>query len=132
MTTTARTAPKLSHRGEVMPPSPIRKLMPLANDARKRGVQVLHLNIGQPDLETPEPNAAVWTKIGSRLAAGAPEPAGAVRVPGRWSLGWNIPAPRLAGAAALAVLLVASGVYIGGRRGGDKAPRGLGDRFAIF
>jgi len=38
-----------------MPASPIRKLMPLANDAKERGVQVLHLNIGQPDLETPEP-----------------------------------------------------------------------------
>ncbi len=38
-----------------MPPSPIRKLMPLADEARKRGVKVLHLNIGQPDLPTPEP-----------------------------------------------------------------------------
>jgi aspartate aminotransferase len=38
-----------------MPASPIRKLMPLATEARKRGVNVLHLNIGQPDLETPEP-----------------------------------------------------------------------------
>ena len=38
-----------------MPASPIRKLMPLANDAKRRGVTVLHLNIGQPDLETPEP-----------------------------------------------------------------------------
>ena len=36
-----------------MPASPIRKLMPLADAARKRGVRVLHLNIGQPDLETP-------------------------------------------------------------------------------
>ncbi len=53
--TTIRVTPKISHRGEVMPPSPIRKLMPLANDAKARGVTVLHLNIGQPDLETPEP-----------------------------------------------------------------------------
>jgi aspartate aminotransferase len=36
-----------------MPPSPIRKLMPFAVAAKKRGVQVLHLNIGQPDLPTP-------------------------------------------------------------------------------
>jgi len=53
MSTTA--APKISARGTAMPASPIRKLMPLANDAKRRGVTVLHLNIGQPDLETPEP-----------------------------------------------------------------------------
>jgi aspartate aminotransferase len=47
--------PKISVRGKAMPPSPIRKLMPLAVEAKKRGVRVLHLNIGQPDLETPEP-----------------------------------------------------------------------------
>jgi len=55
MSTTTPVTPKLSHRGEVMPPSPIRKLMPLAVEAKRRGVKVLHLNIGQPDLETPEP-----------------------------------------------------------------------------
>ena len=48
------TAPKISVRGLDMPASPIRKLMPLADEAKKRGVKVLHLNIGQPDLETPE------------------------------------------------------------------------------
>lgn len=37
-----------------MPASPIRKLVPLANEAKKRGVKVYHLNIGQPDLPTPE------------------------------------------------------------------------------
>jgi len=47
--------PSLSQRGRVMPASPIRKLMPLADQARQRGVHVYHLNIGQPDLETPEP-----------------------------------------------------------------------------
>jgi aspartate aminotransferase len=36
-----------------MPASPIRKLMPLADEAKRRGVKVYHLNIGQPDLETP-------------------------------------------------------------------------------
>ncbi|MGE5347328.1 MAG: pyridoxal phosphate-dependent aminotransferase [Acidithiobacillales bacterium] len=55
MPTRTPVMPKLSARGEAMPPSPIRKLMPLADDAEKRGVKVLHLNIGQPDLETPEP-----------------------------------------------------------------------------
>ncbi len=45
--------PHISRRGEAMPASPIRKLMPLADRAKKRGVHVYHLNIGQPDLETP-------------------------------------------------------------------------------
>jgi aspartate aminotransferase len=43
----------VSERGRAMPASPIRRLTPLADAARKRGVRVLHLNIGQPDLETP-------------------------------------------------------------------------------
>jgi aspartate aminotransferase len=47
--------PQISSRGRAVPPSPIRKLMPLADAAKKRGVQVYHLNIGQPDLETPLP-----------------------------------------------------------------------------
>lgn len=46
--------PSISRRAEQMPASPIRKLAPLADDAKKRGVTVYHLNIGQPDLETPE------------------------------------------------------------------------------
>jgi len=46
--------PSISRRAEQMPASPIRKLAPLADDAKKRGVAVYHLNIGQPDLETPE------------------------------------------------------------------------------
>ncbi|MDR3679997.1 MAG: pyridoxal phosphate-dependent aminotransferase [Flavipsychrobacter sp.] len=45
--------PKISHRGAQMPPSPIRKLVPYAEAAKKRGVKVYHLNIGQPDIETP-------------------------------------------------------------------------------
>jgi aspartate aminotransferase len=47
--------PPISHRARLMPASPIRKLMPLADDARKRGIHIYHLNIGQPDIETPEP-----------------------------------------------------------------------------
>ena len=46
--------PKISIRGNEMPASPIRKLAPLADDAKKRGVHVYHLNIGQPDLPTPQ------------------------------------------------------------------------------
>lgn len=46
--------PKIAHRGEMMPPSPIRKLVPFAEAAKKRGTKVFHLNIGQPDIETPK------------------------------------------------------------------------------
>jgi aspartate aminotransferase len=46
--------PKISHRGEQMPPSPIRKLVPFAEEAKKRGTKVYHLNIGQPDIVTPK------------------------------------------------------------------------------
>src|ERR1043165_8281412 len=43
----------ISHRGKVMPASPIRKLVPYAEAAKKKGIKVYHLNIGQPDIETP-------------------------------------------------------------------------------
>ena len=43
----------ISNRGHKMPPSPIRKLVPYAEAAKKRGTKVYHLNIGQPDIETP-------------------------------------------------------------------------------
>ena len=46
--------PQISERGLEMPESPIRKLEPLAADAKKRGIKVYHLNIGQPDLPTPQ------------------------------------------------------------------------------
>ena len=36
-----------------MPASPIRKLVPFAEKARKKGIKIYHLNIGQPDIETP-------------------------------------------------------------------------------
>lgn len=44
---------KPSTRGDQMPASPIRKLVPFAEEAKKRGIKVHHLNIGQPDIETP-------------------------------------------------------------------------------
>ncbi|MBU3714939.1 MAG: aminotransferase class I/II-fold pyridoxal phosphate-dependent enzyme, partial [Ferruginibacter sp.] len=44
----------ISQRGIQMPASPIRKLVPYAEAAKKKGIQVFHLNIGQPDIETPE------------------------------------------------------------------------------
>ena len=46
--------PKISNKGLSMPESPIRKLMPFAESAKKRGLEVIHLNIGQPDIKTPE------------------------------------------------------------------------------
>ena len=45
--------PKISHKGETMPSSPIRKLVPYSDAAKQRGIKVYHLNIGQPDIETP-------------------------------------------------------------------------------
>jgi aspartate aminotransferase len=44
----------ISQRGQQMPASPIRKLVPFAEAAKKKGVKVYHLNIGQPDIETPK------------------------------------------------------------------------------
>ena len=46
--------PTTSQRGQSMPESPIRKLAPLADKAKARGVKVYHLNIGQPDIKTPQ------------------------------------------------------------------------------
>ena len=46
--------PKVSLKGQQMPESPIRKLVPYADIARKKGNKVYHLNIGQPDIKTPE------------------------------------------------------------------------------
>ncbi|MCQ2215985.1 MAG: pyridoxal phosphate-dependent aminotransferase [Bacteroidales bacterium] len=46
--------PAISQRGVIMPSSPIRKLVPLSDAAKGRGIKVYHLNIGQPDILTPE------------------------------------------------------------------------------
>ena len=46
--------PNISTKGRLMPLSPIRKLVPFAEQAKKEGVKVFHLNIGQPDIKTPE------------------------------------------------------------------------------
>ncbi|MTH14111.1 pyridoxal phosphate-dependent aminotransferase [Flavobacterium sp. LC2016-01] len=46
--------PTISHKGRNMPESPIRKLAPFADLAKKKGHKVYHLNIGQPDIKTPE------------------------------------------------------------------------------
>ena len=46
--------PSISRRGETMPESPIRKLVPFAEAAIKGGIKIIHLNIGQPDIKTPK------------------------------------------------------------------------------
>lgn len=46
--------PVISNKGQIMPQSPIRKLVPFAEAAKERGVQIHHLNIGQPDIKTPQ------------------------------------------------------------------------------
>lgn len=46
--------PSISEKGKIMPASPIRKLVPFAEEAKKKGIKVYHLNIGQPDIESPD------------------------------------------------------------------------------
>lgn len=53
-TTKFSIMPKVSNKGKQMPESPIRKLVPYADIAKKKGHKVYHLNIGQPDIKTPE------------------------------------------------------------------------------
>lgn len=55
-----------------MPSSPIRKLTPLANDAKARGVKVYHLNIGQPDLPTPQKALDALHNVGREVLEYSP------------------------------------------------------------
>jgi aspartate aminotransferase len=75
--------PQVSPRGRAMPASPIRKLMPVAEEAKRRGVKVYHLNIGQPDLETPaafrDRLASVDRVIAYTPSGGTPEYLAALR-----------------------------------------------------
>jgi aspartate aminotransferase len=64
--------PPISDRARRLPASPIRKLMPLAEEARRRGIHIYHLNIGQPDLETPEPMRARLRELRDRVFAYTP------------------------------------------------------------
>lgn len=64
--------PIISKRGELMPESPIRKLVPLANQAKARGVTVYHLNIGQPDLSTPREGLEALHKINRTILEYSP------------------------------------------------------------
>ncbi len=67
-----RRAPVLSRRAHAMPASPIRKLAPLAEAAKARGTRVLHLNIGQPDIETPACMRERLKQIDSRVLEYSP------------------------------------------------------------
>ncbi len=64
--------PEISRRAHLAPPSPIRRLMPMAEAARQRGIHVHHLNIGQPDLPTPEPMRAVLARYRDEVIAYGP------------------------------------------------------------
>ncbi len=61
--------PELSQRSFQMPASPIRKLVPLADEAKKRGIKVYHLNIGQPDIETPKVALEALRNFDGKLVA---------------------------------------------------------------
>lgn len=63
---------KLSERAINIQASPIRKLMPYANDAKKRGIKIYHLNIGQPDIETPKPMLDAYTNFDEKVLAYGP------------------------------------------------------------
>ena len=67
-------APVVSRRALDMPASPIRKLAPLAEAAKARGTRVLHLNIGQPDIETPACMRERLKEIESRVLEYSPSP----------------------------------------------------------
>ncbi len=64
--------PNISQRGVSMPASPIRKLVPLANKAKAKGLKVYHLNIGQPDIPTPEVAMEAMRKIDRKVLEYSP------------------------------------------------------------
>ncbi len=64
--------PKISERAVEMPASPIRKLVPLADAAKRRGVKIYHLNIGQPDLPTPQEGLDALKKIDRKVLEYSP------------------------------------------------------------
>lgn len=64
--------PNVSERGTLMPASPIRRLAPLAGDAKARGIKVYHLNIGQPDVPTPKEGLEVLKHIDRQVLEYSP------------------------------------------------------------
>jgi len=66
--------PQLSQRSAVMPASPIRKLVPFAVAAKKKGIKVYHLNIGQPDIQTPQQGLDALRNIDRKVLEYSPTP----------------------------------------------------------
>ena len=64
--------PQISERGKEMPASPIRKLAPLSDSAKARGLKVYHLNIGQPDIPTPEIGIDAVKKLDRKILEYSP------------------------------------------------------------
>lgn len=64
--------PKLANRAVIMPVSPIRKLIPLADAAKARGTKVYHLNIGQPDLPSPQVGLDAIPRIDRKILEYSP------------------------------------------------------------
>ena len=64
--------PEISARGLIVPESPIRKLAPLANAAKARGTKVYHLNIGQPDVHTPQCGLDALKHVDTQVLAYSP------------------------------------------------------------
>jgi aspartate aminotransferase len=63
---------ELSSRAELIQASPIRKLMPFADEAKRRGIYVYHLNIGQPDIKTPREMMDVYHNYSDKVLAYGP------------------------------------------------------------
>jgi len=63
---------KLSNRALNVQASPIRKLMPFADEAKKKGIKIYHLNIGQPDIETPKEMLKVYANFHDKVLAYGP------------------------------------------------------------
>lgn len=64
--------PKISERGAIMPASPIRKLVPFADSAKERGIKIYHLNIGQPDLATPQVGLDAMKNVSDKVLEYSP------------------------------------------------------------
>lgn len=64
--------PKISERAIKMPESPIRKLVPLADEAKRRGIKIYHLNIGQPDLPSPQEGLDALKSIDRKILEYSP------------------------------------------------------------
>jgi predicted anti-sigma-YlaC factor YlaD len=89
---------------------------------------------GAPKLDVPEPSDRVWESIRAGLTAGKAKPARERLESGRRPAFWlGAPALRYAGVAALAVVLVVSGIFIGLRRGRQERPAGMdaGEKYTL-